>query len=62
VNKTNDAIVTTIKLAADVRAQLAAWAEHNLSSMTAELNRAVRERAEREKRHATVAGEKAGAA
>jgi hypothetical protein len=48
VNQSNDAKVTTIKLAADVRAKLAEWSQHNLSSMTAELNRSVRERAERE--------------
>jgi hypothetical protein len=42
-------VVTTIRLAADVRAQLAAWAENNLSNMTVELNRAVRERAARER-------------
>jgi hypothetical protein len=52
VNQSNDAKVTTIKLAADVRAKLAEWSQHNLSSMTAELNRSVRERAEREREKA----------
>jgi hypothetical protein len=40
---------TTVKLADDVRAKLAEWARTNISSMTAELNRSVRERAERER-------------
>jgi hypothetical protein len=50
VNQSIDAKVTTIKLAADVRAKLLEWSEHNLSNMTTELNRSVRERAQRERR------------
>jgi hypothetical protein len=39
----------TIRVAADVRRALEAWAEQNISTMTAEFNRSVRERAQRER-------------
>jgi hypothetical protein len=39
----------TIRVAADVRRSLEQWAHVNLSNMTTELNRAVRERAQRER-------------
>jgi hypothetical protein len=49
VNKTPDVKVVAIKAPADVRRQLEQWASDNCSSMTAEVVRAVRERARREK-------------
>ena len=48
MNRTRDTVMTTLKIATDVREKLQEWARYNLSSMTAELNRSVRERAERE--------------
>jgi hypothetical protein len=39
----------TMRVAPDVRRALENWAEDNLSTMTAELNRSVRERAQRER-------------
>ena len=51
---TRDTVITTLKIATDVREKLQEWAQYNLSSMTAELNRSVRERAEREKREKAV--------
>jgi hypothetical protein len=57
----NGAALTTVKLAADVRAKLAAWAEDNLSNMTVELNRSVRERAERERRSVEAVAADSGA-
>ncbi|UPT97251.1 Arc family DNA-binding protein [Bradyrhizobium barranii subsp. apii] len=41
-------IALHLRVPADVREQLQAWAERNVSSMTCELVRAVRERAARE--------------
>ncbi|QPF88616.1 hypothetical protein [Bradyrhizobium commune] len=40
---------TTLAIPADVREALERWAQQNLTSMTAEIARAVRERAQREK-------------
>ncbi len=48
MNKTPNVKMTSVKLAEDVHQALAAWATENLSSMCAELNRSVRERAQRE--------------
>lgn len=42
-------IALHLRVPADVREQLQTWAERNVSSMTCELVRAVRERAERER-------------
>ena len=39
----------TMRLAIDVRRALEQWASDNLSNMTCELNRSVRERAQRER-------------
>ena len=39
---------TTLRLASDVRQALKRWAAVNVSNMTAEVNRAIRERMERE--------------
>ena len=55
MNRTRDTVMTTLKIATDVREKLQEWAQYNLSSMTAELNRSVRERAAREKREKAAA-------
>jgi hypothetical protein len=39
----------TMRLAIDVRRAIEQWAEDNLSTMTCELNRSVRERVQRER-------------
>ena len=39
----------TMRLALDVRRAIEQWAEDNLSTMTCELNRSVRERVQRER-------------
>ena len=54
MNRTQDTTMMTLKVASDVREKLKEWARDNISSMTAELNRSVRERAEREKREAAT--------
>jgi hypothetical protein len=41
---------TSARLASDVRAALERWAHYNLSSVTTELNRCVRERIQRERK------------
>ncbi|WP_164937272.1 hypothetical protein [Bradyrhizobium vignae] len=46
----------TVKIAADVKRKLQEWAARNLSSMTTELNRSIRERAEREQQREKAAG------
>jgi hypothetical protein len=43
-----DAIPLRVNIPTDVREHLQAWAAHNVTSMTAELVRSVRDRAERE--------------
>ncbi|WP_375791085.1 hypothetical protein ACE102_03085 [Bradyrhizobium sp. vgs-9] len=48
MNQSNEMATLSLKIPDDVRALLKAWAAHNVSSMTCELVRAVRERAERE--------------
>jgi hypothetical protein len=48
-------IALNLNVPADVREQLQAWAKHNVTSMTAELVRSVRERAAAEKKLAEVA-------
>jgi hypothetical protein len=40
----------SMKIPADVREKLQEWARHNVSSMTAEMIRSVRDRAAREQR------------
>ncbi|AHY52481.1 hypothetical protein BJS_05957 [Bradyrhizobium japonicum SEMIA 5079] len=50
VNQAQDTLMLTVKVASDVKQKLQEWAARNLSSMTAELNRSIRERAEREQR------------
>ena len=45
-----DAVSLTLKVPPDVRAKLQIWAKQNITSMTAEFTRAVRERAAREQR------------
>jgi hypothetical protein len=41
---------TSVRLANDVRAALETWAEYNLSSLTAELNKSVRQRMQAERK------------
>ncbi|MDI3562463.1 hypothetical protein [Bradyrhizobium sp. Arg816] len=48
MNQSNEMATLSLKIPDDVRTLLKAWAAHNVSSMTCELVRAVRERAERE--------------
>jgi hypothetical protein len=48
VNKAQNVRMMTIKMPADAYAKLAEWAADNVSSMNAELVRAVRDRVERE--------------
>jgi hypothetical protein len=50
VIKHQDAKPMDIKVQEDVRAQLTAWAQANLTSMSAEIARSVRDRAAREAR------------
>jgi predicted transcriptional regulator len=50
MNKAQDFLVMTVKAPPDVRTKLQQWASSNLTSMTAEFVRSVRERAERERR------------
>jgi hypothetical protein len=50
----SDAKPTTIKLPSDVRAILMAWAADNLSSMSSEVIRSVRDRAQREREAAAA--------
>jgi hypothetical protein len=45
---------TSVRIANDVRAALERWAEYDLSSVTAELNRSIRERAARERKQEQV--------
>lgn len=47
MNKT-DFTITTIKLTTADREKLAAWAKENISNMSAEIARSIRERAARE--------------
>lgn len=54
VNQAQDTSMLTVKVASDVKQKLQEWAARNLSSMTTELNRSVRERAEREQAEKTV--------
>lgn len=54
MNQAQDTSMLTIKVASDVRQKLQEWAARNLSSMTTELNRSVRERAEREQAEKAV--------
>jgi hypothetical protein len=48
MDQTPDKLMLTLRIAPDVRRSLEQWAKDNLSTMTAELNRSVRFRAERE--------------
>jgi hypothetical protein len=50
MNKAQGVRLLSIKLPADVRDKLAAWAADNISSLNAEIVRSVRDRAEREER------------
>jgi predicted transcriptional regulator len=50
VNQAQGVSLMTVKVPSDVRRKLEEWAKFNVSSMNAELIRAVRERAEREQR------------
>jgi hypothetical protein len=52
VNNSHDTTVMTMKAPIDVRQKLEQWATDNLTSMTAEVIRSVRERAEREREKA----------
>jgi hypothetical protein len=47
-NQAQDVALMTVKVPCDVRKKLEEWAAFNVSSMTAELIRSARERAERE--------------
>ena len=48
--------VLNARIAADVREQLERWAAQNVSSMTTEVNRSVRERAAAEREREKAAG------
>ncbi|MBR0910822.1 Arc family DNA-binding protein [Bradyrhizobium sp. 521_C7_N1_3] len=49
MNQSHDMTTLTLKVPGDVREKLKAWATHNVTSMTAELVRSVRERMARER-------------
>jgi predicted transcriptional regulator len=49
MNNSNNLTAMTVKTPADVRQKLQEWATANLTSMTAELVRSVRERAQAER-------------
>jgi hypothetical protein len=50
MHKSESAIKVTLTISSDARADLERWAERNLTSLSAEMVRAVRERAQRELR------------
>jgi hypothetical protein len=47
--ETNHDMKITVRIAGDCRKSLETWAEQNISTMQAELSRAIRERAQRER-------------
>jgi hypothetical protein len=57
MDKTKHPIKMTLRVADDVRRNLEIWAEQHLSTMTTELNRSVRERAQRERVKTMVAAD-----
>jgi hypothetical protein len=50
MHKSKDVAILNMKVPRDVREQLLAWAQDNVSSMNAELIRSVRDRMARERR------------
>lgn len=48
MNQSHDMTTLTLNVPGDVREKLKAWAAHNVTSMTAELVRSVRDRAKSE--------------
>ena len=54
MNQAQDVMMMTVKVPSDVRKKLEEWAAFNVSSMTAELIRSVRDRAEREQEKVAV--------
>lgn len=57
MNQSQSAKMMTLRVAPDVRRALETWAEENVSTMTAEFNRCVRECARRERERAGSAAE-----
>jgi predicted transcriptional regulator len=52
VNQAQQHVTMTVKAPDDVRQKLAEWAQKNLTSMSAEVVRSIRERAQREQAEA----------